>query len=193
MRYAYPVTLADEIKKTLPRNIAGLDDRNAHVSSDFPSHLPPPARNINGITTKATLTAAVVTVFSSALNGGTMLSYLMIAVVLILTVYGQLILKSRALAHASALAGSSDYPRYLFAMFTDIAVLSALAAAIIAAGCWMLAIGRLEVGYAYPFMALTFVLVPLGSALLLNEPIPLLQLFGLSLIVAGVTISALTR
>jgi multidrug transporter EmrE-like cation transporter len=122
-----------------------------------------------------------------------MLSYVMIAAVLMLTVYGQLILKSRALVHASALAGASDYPRYLFAMFTDIGVLSGLAAAIIAAGCWMLALGRLEVGYAYPFMALTFVLVPLGSALLLNEPIPLLQLFGLSLIVAGVTISALTR
>jgi multidrug transporter EmrE-like cation transporter len=122
-----------------------------------------------------------------------MISHLMVAVVLMLTVYGQLVLKSRALVHVSAFAGANDYPRYMLAMFTDIGVLSALAAAIIAAGCWMLAIGRLEVGYAYPFMALSFVLVPLGSALLFNEPIPLPQLFGLSLVVAGVTISALTR
>jgi multidrug transporter EmrE-like cation transporter len=122
-----------------------------------------------------------------------MLPHLMIAVVLMLTVYGQLILKARALVHASAFGGATNYPRYLFAMFTDIGVLSAFAAAVIAAGCWMLAIERLEVGYAYPFVALTFVLVPLGSALLFNEPIPLPQLFGLSLVVAGVSISALTR
>jgi drug/metabolite transporter (DMT)-like permease len=37
------------------------------------------------------------------------------------------------------------------------------------------------------------VLVPLGSAVLLHEPLPLLQLFGLILIVSGVVVSALAR
>ena len=122
-----------------------------------------------------------------------MLPYLMIACVLGLTVYGQLIMKSRAAIHASALSGGRDYAAYLLAMFTDIGVLSAFGAAVVAAACWMVAIERLELGYAYPFVALTFVLVPIASALVLHESISLPQIFGLALIVAGVSISALTR
>jgi drug/metabolite transporter (DMT)-like permease len=51
-------------------------------------------------------------------------------------------------------------------MFTDVGVLSALGAAVVAATCWMLAIARLDVGYAYPFITLSFLLVPVGSTLL---------------------------
>lgn len=122
-----------------------------------------------------------------------MLPYLMIACVLALTVYGQLIIKSRAAVHASILAGGGDYLRYLFAMLTDVWVLSAFAAAAVAAACWMVAIERLELGYAYPFVALTFVLVPAASAVFLHEPVSLPQMFGIALIVAGVSINALTR
>lgn len=122
-----------------------------------------------------------------------MLPYLMIACVLALTVYGQLMIKARALVHAPILAGSSDYPRYLFAMFTDIGVLSGLLAGFLAGACWMMAIGRLSIGYAYPFIALTFVLVPVGSAFLLDEPLSVTQFCGLSLIVAGVSINALAH
>lgn len=122
-----------------------------------------------------------------------MLPYLMLFAVLVLSVYGQLIVKARTLVHASGTGGVTDYSRYLLAMFTDIGVLSGLAAAIVAGTCWLLAIERLEVGYAYPFMALTFVLVPLGSAVLFHEPLPLLQLVGLGLVVVGVAVSALAR
>jgi len=117
----------------------------------------------------------------------------MVSLVLVFTVYAQLMVKARALVHASTSAGVGDYSRYLWAMFTDLGVLSAFASGVAAAACWMLAVERLEVGYAYPFTALTFVLVPLGAAWLLNEPIPLPQAFGLCLIVVGVAISALTR
>jgi multidrug transporter EmrE-like cation transporter len=119
--------------------------------------------------------------------------YLMIFAVLVLTAYGQLMIKARALVHASPPEVPASTMRYLFAMFTDIGVLSGLAAAVIAGAFWMLALERLQVGYAYPFMALSFVLVPLGSAVLLHEPLPLLQLFGLILIVSGVVVSALAR
>ena len=57
----------------------------------------------------------------------------------------------------------------------------------------MVAIERLELGYAYPFVALTFVLVPAASAVFLHEPVSLPQMFGIALIVAGVSINALTR
>jgi multidrug transporter EmrE-like cation transporter len=106
---------------------------------------------------------------------------------LLLTVYGQLVVKARALLHAGAPSP------YLLLMFTDIWVLSGLGAAV-AAGCfWMLAVRQSDLGYAYPFMALSFALVPIGASVLFGERLPLIQLAGLALIVAGVTLSALAR
>ncbi len=122
-----------------------------------------------------------------------MLSALLLFAVLALTVYGQLMIKSRAIVHATEFVGTQPKLHYLVLMFSDVGVLSALAAAVVAATCWILAIARLEVGYAYPFMALSFVLVPVGSTLLFGEPLPRIQLFALALIVAGVTLSALMR
>src|ERR1051325_2072607 len=101
-----------------------------------------------------------------------MRSAVFLATVLTLTVYGQLVIKARALAHARDAIAASDRLHYLFAMFTDAWVLSGLAAAVLAGACWMLAIERLEVGFAYPFMALSFVLVPVGATLFFGEPLP---------------------
>jgi multidrug transporter EmrE-like cation transporter len=122
-----------------------------------------------------------------------MISALLLFAVLALTVYGQLMMKSRAVIHAADFSGALPKLHYLAVMFMDVRVLSALVAAVLAAICWMLAIARLDVGYAYPFMALSFVLVPVGSMLIFGEPLPRLQLCALALIIAGVSLSALAR
>ena len=122
-----------------------------------------------------------------------MRSAILLSAVLAFTVYGQLVIKARALVHAPDLAASSDRLHYLFAMFTDLWVLSGLVAAVLAGACWMLAIEGLDVGFAYPFMALSFVLVPIGSMLLFGESLPKLQWLALVLIISGVTLSALVR
>jgi drug/metabolite transporter (DMT)-like permease len=116
----------------------------------------------------------------------------LIFVVLACTVYAQLVVKARALVHAAQAADTGSL-HYLYAMFTDIAVLSGFGAGVLAGVCWLLAIGRIDVGYLYPFVALTFVLVPFGSAMLFGEPLPATQLLGLGLIVAGVIVSAVSR
>lgn len=121
-----------------------------------------------------------------------MRSVLLIFAVLGFTVYGQLVLKARV-AVQTAHAGTRGKLHYLALMFTDLWVLSALAAAVAAAIFWMLAIQRLDLGYAYPFVALSFVLVPIGATVLFGEPLPATQLLGIALIVAGVTVSALAR
>ena len=118
--------------------------------------------------------------------------YVYLAGTLGLTVYGQLIIKARSLAHATGVASSHKID-YLIAMFTDIGVLSGLAAAVGASVLWTLAIEKMAVGLAYPFMALSFVLVPLASMFLFREPLSLAQGLGLILIVAGVTINALAH
>jgi drug/metabolite transporter (DMT)-like permease len=119
--------------------------------------------------------------------------YLMVFAVLALTVYGQLVIKACALAHATPIGDGANKLQYLISMFGDIGVLSGLGAAVLASAFWMLAIERLEVGYAYPFMALSFVLVPLGSMVLFGERMPPIQFLGLGLIIAGVTVNALAQ
>jgi drug/metabolite transporter (DMT)-like permease len=120
-------------------------------------------------------------------------SAVLIFFVLALTVFGQLIIKARANLHTSELGLAYHKAGYLFAMMTDIWVLSGLAAAVVAGMCWMVAVQKLDVGFAYPFMALSFVLVPVSAAILLKEPLPPVQFIGLGLIIAGVAVSSLTR
>jgi drug/metabolite transporter (DMT)-like permease len=117
--------------------------------------------------------------------------FVFIGLTLALTVYGQLIIKSRALQAYSSSNGSKL--QYLATMFTDVLVLSGFASAVLAAICWILALERTEIGFAYPFMALSFVFVPLAAAFFFKEPISLGQTVGLFMIVAGVTISATAR
>jgi multidrug transporter EmrE-like cation transporter len=107
-------------------------------------------------------------------------------------VCGQLTVKMRAIVHATAPRQSGQLD-YLFLMFTDWRVLAALAATFLGGVCWLLAIQRLEIGYAYPFVGLTFVIVPVSSAILFGEPLPPLRLFGLLLIAAGIAMSAFAK
>jgi drug/metabolite transporter (DMT)-like permease len=69
-------------------------------------------------------------------------------------------------------------------------VLSALAAAFGAALCWMLAMVKLELSHAYPFVSLSFVLVLFLSAVLFGEPLSWAKVLGILLIVAGVAVGS---
>jgi drug/metabolite transporter (DMT)-like permease len=60
-------------------------------------------------------------------------------------------------------------------MFTDVLVLSGFASAVFAAACWILALERTDIEFAYPFMALSFVLVPLAAGFFFEEPVSLGQ------------------
>ncbi len=125
--------------------------------------------------------------------GNAMLPHLMLFAVLVLSVYSQLMMKSRALVHASVSDSSSGYFHYLVGMAMDWRVLSAAGATFLASVCWLLALQRLDLGYAFPFMALSFVLIPVASNLCFGEPLSMAKLAGLSFVFLGVTVSALAR
>lgn len=56
---------------------------------------------------------------------------------------------------------------------------------------WLIVLSRANLSYAYPMIALTYVLVPLAAWLFLNEPpIPPLRWAGMALIIAGVILVA---
>ncbi len=118
-------------------------------------------------------------------------SFVYVLVALALTVYGQLIIKSRAMLHAEI--GKTSHRTFLIDMFGDPWVLSALAAAVIATAAWMLAVRKEDLSLLYPFMALTFVFVPTLAALLLGETLTAAQLLGMALIVGGVSLTAMAK
>lgn len=117
------------------------------------------------------------------------MSYVALALALAFTVAAQLLLKARANVHAGESA-LQDTARYMFAVLTDIGAIAALGLAGLAALCWILAVERITLGFAYPFMALSFVCVPILGVYFLGEPLKLLQIPAFLLIVAGVGLSA---
>jgi len=122
-----------------------------------------------------------------------MLAHLQLFAVLFLSVYSQIMMKSRSANFVDLPDSPSGYLEYLVRMALDWRVLSAVFATIIASVLWLLVIRTMNLGYAYPFMALSFVLVPVAAWLFLREPIPPIQIVGMLLIVAGITISAVSR
>jgi len=121
----------------------------------------------------------------SAISG-----YLYIAMTVLLTVYGQLVIKWQVdLAGAAPTAPVEKFLFLVRLMFTPW-VFSGLAAAFLASVFWLATLTRFPLSYAYPFVAFTFVLVVGGGGLLFGETIRLPTTIGLVLIVAGITVAS---
>ncbi len=118
------------------------------------------------------------------------MSYIYVAATVLLTVYGQVIVKWQVAKAASLGFDPSHRTAFLMGLLTNPWVLSALAAAFGAALCWMLAMTKLELSHAYPFVSLSFVLVLLLSAMLFGEPLSWYKALGVALIVAGVAVGS---
>ena len=118
------------------------------------------------------------------------MSYVYLASSILLMVYCQLVIKWQV-------TGAGDFPEapadklwFLARLLVNPWVISALAAAFLAALSWMAALTRLELSHAYPIMSLSFVLVVLASAWLLHEPLTVAKVAGVVLICAGVAIGS---
>lgn len=112
----------------------------------------------------------------------------MVLATILLTSYGQLVLKWQTSIHVpSTLRVAAGWPSVLQLLLRPW-VLSAFIAAFAASLCWMLALARLELSRAYPFMAFNFVIVSLAAAPLFGEAITGTKLAGLILVVVGLAV-----
>lgn len=119
------------------------------------------------------------------------MGYLYILGTVFFTVYGQLILKWR-------LEKYSHFPEEIFAkliffiriILTDFWIFSGFFSAFLAALFWMMALSKLDLSFAYPFMALNFIFVFMFSIFLFKEPLSFYKILGLILIVIGVIVSS---
>lgn len=105
-----------------------------------------------------------------------------------LTTYGQLVLKwqvtNKQKPMFAWLEGMPELVQWLFRPW----VISGFAAAFLASMCWMLAISKLEMSKAYPFMALNFLCVVFLAVPLFGEQLNAYKLSGLAIIIVGLLV-----
>lgn len=109
---------------------------------------------------------------------------------ILLTVYGQLVIKLQVNKAGAFPDSGWGKLAFLLCLLLNPWVISAFLAALLASVAWMAAMTKLPLSYAYPFMSLAFVLVMVFSCVLFNEPITLSKTIGLTLIIAGLAIGS---
>ncbi len=113
--------------------------------------------------------------------------YLFMLITLAGVVAAQLLLRKGMLLVGHFPQGLNEIIPFFFRAFTNAYVVSAIFSLLLAGLSWMAAISRAEqLSRAYPFMALSYVLVVLFSALVLREHITLVRCIGVVLITSGV-------
>jgi multidrug transporter EmrE-like cation transporter len=113
-----------------------------------------------------------------------------VACTILLTVYGQLVLKWQINAAGQMPPGLLPKVSFLAQQFLNPWILSGLAAALLASVAWMAAMTRLPLNYAYPFTSLAFVLVMLFSVAFLGESVSASRLVGTLLVISGLLVIA---
>jgi len=116
------------------------------------------------------------------------MGHIYILLTIILTVYGQLIVKWQVMEAGDLPASWDGKLAFLLRLLLNPWILSGFFAAFLAAMCWMAAMTKFQLSYAYPYMGLVFALLLLFSAVLFHEPITWPKLVGTALIVIGVVV-----
>ncbi len=118
------------------------------------------------------------------------MNYLYVFATIILTVYGQIVIKWQAVNAGAFPVNFTDKLWFLFKLLLNPWIISAFIAAFLAALAWMAAMTKFDLSHAYPFMSLAFILVLIFSGLFFNEPITFMKILGMVFIVTGIVISS---
>ena len=119
-----------------------------------------------------------------------MLDFLYIFATVFFTVYGQLIVKWQVAKAGVLPLQIKGRIFFLLGLLLNPWIISGLCAGFLAMLCWLAAMTKFELSYAYPFMSLAFVLVLILSALLFHESVTIPKVLGLMLVVAGIVITS---
>jgi multidrug transporter EmrE-like cation transporter len=114
-----------------------------------------------------------------------------IAVTVGFTSLAQLVLKWQVRAMPPLEQGVAGLLRWGLALLLNPWIIAVFGGAFLASLSWFFVVGRMPLSVAYPFIALTFPLVCIGSSLLFGDPINLPMLIGLGLVVAGLVVTVL--
>lgn len=76
--------------------------------------------------------------------------------------------------------------------FSKPLVLAGLTCYAIGALAWLIVLSRLDLGFAYPMVALTYAIIPIAAHVFLGEEIPILLWVGIGIVIVGVLLIAQT-
>lgn len=113
-----------------------------------------------------------------------------IALTLAFTVYGQLVLKWQMGGAGPLPEGAVAKLSFLLLQFLNPWILSGFVSAFLASLAWMAAMTRFDLGYAYPFMSLAFVIVMVLGVVFFGESPSLQKATGTLLVMAGLVVIA---
>jgi len=114
-------------------------------------------------------------------------SLLLVLVAVVISVLGQLSLKA-GVTQVGAIGSDSPPLQTLMQVCTTPLIIVGLGLYVLGAAVWLIVLSRLDLSYAYPLLALNFVLIPLASWILLGEKVSLVRWLGILVICLGLSI-----
>jgi multidrug transporter EmrE-like cation transporter len=130
------------------------------------------------------------TTFQPKSDWKSIMNFLYILATVLFTVYGQLVVKWQVAQAGAYPLATSERLNFLLKLLLNPWIISGVAAGFFALLCWMIAMTRFDLSYAYPFMSLAFVFVLILSLIFFHEIVIMLKMIGVMLIVVGIIIGS---
>jgi len=128
----------------------------------------------------------MVKLVSGWLSGGSnMMPWIFVFLTVAFTVYGQIVVKWQVGQMGELPDGLMDKVIFVFSQYLNPWIMSGLASAFLASACWIVAMTRLDLSVAYPFMSLAFVIVLFLSAVFFSEALSINKAIGTVIILVG--------
>jgi multidrug transporter EmrE-like cation transporter len=116
--------------------------------------------------------------------------YVWILGTILFTVYGQIILKWQVSRLGPLPLEMGDKLLVLARLLVNPWVMSCIVAGLLAFFCWIAALTRFQLTYAYPFVSVTFALVLVLGAIFFGESLTVGKVAGVAFIILGVVIGS---
>jgi drug/metabolite transporter (DMT)-like permease len=116
------------------------------------------------------------------------LVYSLLVVACVLTVAGEVLLKLGVARVGEQVGAFSLDPQVLLATFTEWRVILGFALVFGGALFWLGVISRVQLSFAYPLLALNYLILLVPARFILDEPITVTRIVGAAIIVVGVVV-----
>lgn len=107
------------------------------------------------------------------------------------TVIGQLLVKKGVQEVGTSPTSTALLLAFVWRVFTNPYVLLGIMCAMLAAVAWTIALSRVALSVAYPFLGLGIVLVLALSGVVFGEPIPASRWIGVAIVCVGLVVAAI--
>lgn len=118
------------------------------------------------------------------------MAHFYIFLTVLLTVYGQIVIKWQVNSAGSFPINLSEKFSFLIQLLLNPWVISSFTCAFLASLSWMIAMTKFPLSYAYPFVSLTFVLTIICASIFFREVISMPKLIGMAAIITGIIIGS---